>query len=271
MPPKIVAADISLKSFSCPRCGALADQHWYDVYVHGTHEDGLPHISDADWVAKLKSDQSDKSLKPEVREAIGRWLPTAERNALGDVHFEYLKDGKYCTLELVNVHASRCYSCKAVTLWRHKSIMYPPTKYEVEPSGDMPPEIAADFDEARSILDLSPRGAAALLRLGVQKLCKHLGEPGKNINDDIASLVRKGLDPKVAQALDIVRVVGNDAVHPGTIDLRDDRIMASKLFDLLNLIVFYTITHPKEIAAMFAGLPADKVAAIAKRDGKALP
>ena len=88
--------------------------------------------------------------------------------------------------------------------------------------------------ESRTILDLSPRGAAALLRLCIQKLCKQLGQPGKNINDDIAALVKAGLDPKIQKALDIVRVIGNECVHPGTMDLRDDREIAAKLFVLVN-------------------------------------
>src|SRR5688572_10249423 len=85
------------------------------------------------------------------------------------------------------------------------------------------------------------------LRLAIKKLCAELGETGKNINDDIASLEKKGLDKRVQQALDIVRVIGNDAVHPGQIDLRDDRDTATKLFGLVNLIAEKMITEPKHV------------------------
>jgi len=130
----------------------------------------------------------------------------------------------------------------------------------------MPEDIRADFNEAREIFFLSPRGAAALLRLAVQKLCIVLGESGKNINDDIASLVKKGLSVQIQQALDIVRVIGNDAVHPGQIDLNDDPATAESLFELVNLIIEEKISEPKRLKEMYDKLPATKRDAIAKRD-----
>ncbi|MDU8911428.1 hypothetical protein [Aestuariicoccus sp. MJ-SS9] len=71
------------------------------------------------------------------------------------------------------------------------------------------------------------------------------------------------------QALDAVRVIWNHAVHPGQIDLRDDRATAETLFKLLNLIVDKTISEPKHVAEVYASLPEGAVKAIEKRDGKA--
>lgn len=120
--------------------------------------------------------------------------------------------------------------------------------------------------EAASILDASPRGAAALLRLCVQKLCKFLGEGGKNINADIAELVKKGLDPRVQKMLDSVRVIGNNAVHPGAIDWRDNREIAEKLFRLINMIADIMISQPKAIDEIYDGLGEKNREAIVQRD-----
>jgi predicted naringenin-chalcone synthase len=131
----------------------------------------------------------------------------------------------------------------------------------------MPEEVQKDFEEARTIVMQSPRGACALLRLAVQKLCSELGESGTNINDDIAALVQKGLSVEVQQALDSLRVIGNNAVHPGEMDLTDDTETASALFELLNFIVEDRISQPKKREEIFAKLPAKAVAAIQRRDG----
>lgn len=129
----------------------------------------------------------------------------------------------------------------------------------------MPEDVLALYNEAASITVKSPRGAAALLRLAIQKLCIHLKEPGKDINTDIGSLVKKGLPELVQQSLDIVRVTGNDAVHPGQIDT-DDAGVVQHLFDLVNIIVENRIAEPKKISGLYQSLPANKLKGIADRD-----
>ncbi|MBR8401484.1 DUF4145 domain-containing protein [Burkholderia cenocepacia] len=163
---------------------------------------------------------------------------------------------------------SHCEHCDAPTIWHKDALIFPLHSTAEPPNADLPAEIRADFEEARAIANLSPRGAAALLRLAIQKLCAFLGQPGKNINTDIGALVAGGLPAKVQQALDSVRVIGNDAVHPGTIDLRDDRDTVLKLFRLVNYIAYKTISEPKEIDEIYGGLPADKLSGISQRDAK---
>jgi hypothetical protein len=134
------------------------------------------------------------------------------------------------------------------------------------PNPDLPGEIKGDYQEARSIVSRSPRGSAALLRLAIQKLCKELGEPGKNINEDIGSLVRKGLPTRVQRALDVVRVIGNEAVHPGQIEVSDNPAIAASLFRLVNIIAEHMISEPKAIAELYRSLPPDKLKGIEDRD-----
>lgn len=95
-----------------------------------------------------------------------------------------------------------------------------------------------------------------------------LGEKGDNLNDNIRSLVETGLRPEIQMALDSVRVIGNEAVHPGVLDLKDDEDTALAMFGLINLIVEHAITAKKRAEAAYGLLPQSKRDAIAKRDGK---
>src|SRR5690606_29311875 len=65
----------------------------------------------------------------------------------------------------------------------------------------------------------------------------------------------------------IVRVVGNNAVHPGQIDVDADDEWLGALFMLMNLIVEQMIARPKHIQSLMAKLPSGALDAIARRDG----
>ncbi|GAA5143608.1 hypothetical protein GCM10023213_31830 [Prosthecobacter algae] len=150
-------------------------------------------------------------------------------------------------------------------MWLEEQMLYPSTGTAPTPNSEMPDNVLKLYHEAASIMTQSPRGAAALLRLSVQVLCVDLGEKGKNINDDIKSLVSKGLPEVVQQSLDIVRVTGNDAVHPGLIDTDNQQVVA-QLFDLVNIIIEYMIALPKRVSGIYSSLAPSTHAAIAKRD-----
>ena len=172
-----------------------------------------------------------------------------------------------------HVHGLRacyCSHCGKYSVWRDKVVISPDSSPAPIPNIDLPEEIRIDFDEARAIISRSPRGAAALFRLCIQKLCKHLGGTGKNINDDIAYLVSQGLNVRIQQSLDIVRVVGNEAVHPGSMDLKDNAEIALQLANLINLIADAMITQPKAVDALYAKLPVSTRDSISKRDAGAV-
>jgi hypothetical protein len=74
------------------------------------------------------------------------------------------------------------------------------------------------------------------------------------------------------QALDTVRVIGTNAVHPlMALDLRDDAELATKLFTLINGIVEDTISRPKAVAAIYSALPERQLKEIEVRDGAQEP
>jgi hypothetical protein len=268
MVAKHVEPAIDLESFSCPHCGALAQQTWIRLYGKEIADNGTPFQPDGEFVQK-EMGRAERQQTEQRRDTIAL-VRFAQRVMAGELFFEELL-GEYGKLPLLaNVHVSLCFACRGHTIWVRDGYVFPiPPDVVIEPNEDMNDDIKADFKEAATILTASPRGAAALLRLCVQKLCKQLGEPGDNINTDIGSLVKKkGLDVRVQQALDIVRVVGNETVHPGQIDLRDNRQTATELFDLVNIIADTMISQPRRIAKMYSTLPPEKLKGIADRDKK---
>lgn len=163
---------------------------------------------------------------------------------------------------------SHCVHCKEEAYWYKERMIIPSSGDAPLPAPDMPDSCKVIFLEAREVAQISPKGAAALLRLCVQELMVEFGKPGKNINKDIAALVKEGLPPLVQQSLDVCRVVGNNAVHPGEINLDDTPEITHSLFRLINLIVHDRITQPREVQKLYEALPPGALEAIQRRDGE---
>jgi hypothetical protein len=136
------------------------------------------------------------SPQPKDADDKKHWLPSLQRlenNLVTYTTHEYVHSSNW---EMVNFTMSLCFSCGAFGLCVMDMLIWPKNSVAVEPHEDMPADVKLDFVEAAAIVDQSPRGAAALARLALQKLMVDLGEKGKNINEDIASLVSKGLRPR---------------------------------------------------------------------------
>lgn len=164
------------------------------------------------------------------------------------------------------VQVATCQNCAKHIVWVDDIYAYPDIVAE-EPNPDMPEEVKKLYNEAGLIYNKSPRAACALLRLAIDKLCHELGETDRDINKNIKELVKKGLPQTVQQALDVVRVVGNKAVHPGQIDFDVDETSTAKmLMRLLNIIVERMISEPKEIDSLYQKLPDSVKESIERRD-----
>lgn len=178
----------------------------------------------------------------------------------------YYFRGSYAVLE--DLSLSFCFNCDEYSIWYKKAMIYPDFAGIEPPNADLNLDIQTDYAEAVSIVHKSPRGAAALLRLAIQKLCKQLGEKGENLNTDIGNLVKKHLPIRVQQSLDSLRVIGNEAVRPGELDLKDDIETSNSLFKLVNFIAEKMITEQKEIEAIYNKIPDGKKKEIEKRDNE---
>lgn len=165
-----------------------------------------------------------------------------------------------------NWSSSFCSCCEEICFWAGTELIYPRIMLVEEANSDLNDDIKKDYLEASKILQDSPRASAALLRLALQKLCKQLGCAGKDINKDIGILVSKGLNSNIQKAMDTLRIIGNNAVHPGEINLDEDIEIVKKLFSLLNFIANAMITEPNKIQMLYDNLPKNKKKGVDNRD-----
>ena len=171
--------------------------------------------------------------------------------------------------ELVaNFFGSECEHCREIAIWRKDELIWPRVGVAPRPNRDMPSSCRGVYEEANTIVNDSPRAAAALLRLVIEELCVHIGADGQTLNDRIGYLVKEGMSPKIQKALDVVRVTGNQAIHPGHIDVEDDIDTALSIFSLVNLITEELISTPNRVNKMYAELPAGIRDDIKRRDNK---
>jgi len=239
-----------IKNFRCPHCRVVAQQTWLNNYQLGSIVFDIYHHIYFDYRVNVPDFQ---------QEAIVKFLNTAEKGFPGSLN----------SFLATNLSIATCKSCGNYSLWVDKEMVFPREVPIEPPSDDLSEEIKSIYNEASKIFLDSPRGSTALLRLALQMLLKQIGKEGKNINNDIKELVESGLSSKIQKALDVLRVVGNNAVHPGQINLDDNGEVALKLFKILNIIADEMITKPKEIDTLYDDVVPEEIKGhIAKRDGK---
>ena len=238
------------KKFVCPSCKTMAQQEWKEIKQLGNIFNNLSNHIYLDYRGNIQDYQ---------QEAIQRFL--AHSKVMIERNLNYVLPDSFAM--------SECQSCNNFALWVNKEIVYPKNIPIDAPNSDMNQDIQNLYNEAALILIDSPKGAAALLRLALQKLLWQIGETERNIDKNIKSLVAKGLNPKIQKALDFVRVVGNEAVHPGEINLDDNKEIAISLFKILNLIAHDMITIPKEMDELYEDIiPDEKKQQINVRDNR---
>jgi len=237
------------KKFQCPHCNTVASQEWFTANNAGDTATSIVQDLYLNYRRQI-DDYTQGQIVKFLKEIDSRFK---------SIFYNFVPK---------EFSVATCASCEDFTIWVNEIIVYPKKNTLPPPNDDLDEDIKALYLEASSILVDSPKGATALLRLALQKLLKQVGKSGSNINNDIKALVAEGMSPKIQQALDLLRVVGNNAVHPGQINLDDNTEIAQKLFSILNFITEELITKPRELENLYADLiPPDTQDHIKQRDG----
>lgn len=171
----------------------------------------------------------------------------------------------------LDLDISICAKCEEYCIWNieKKEMIRPNISNAPLPHEDMPDDVKEIYEEARQVSVFSARAAAALLRVGLEKITVYLWETEWNLNTRIWNLKKRWLPDNIIKSLDIVRITANEWwSHAWEIDLTwaDNQDIVNKLFFLVNFIVEKTISEPKEIQQMYGILPEDKIKGIENRD-----
>ena len=233
-------------AFNCPHCKVLAKQTWTDDKI---------------FLKDLFEFQNQFFLT--YREKIHEFAQNTLKNFFNSIKNDFLDFSRR------EFSTAKCQNCSKISIWVEEKMIYPVVSTAPSSHPDMPNNVKIIYGEARSISHLSPRAAAALLRLSLEELTTYLGETKGALNARIASLKKKGLPESVIKSLDTVRITANEGgAHAGKIDLtdKDNTKILNKLFFLVNFIVEKTIAEPNEINKSFEELPKDKKEGIVNRD-----
>ena len=255
------------RAFRCPHCKAFAHQNWFALAASSITSPPLQIGKDSIELLSLSGKLFEYTIAPNKIVNISE-----EEMGIISSSGAFLKANPLVgnnSHHVVNCYISECASCSQVAIWISEIMCFPSMNSDVpEPNNDIPNEIKKDYIEAAAIFHLSPRGSAALLRLCIEKLCMFILGEKSNINDMIGKLVSRGLDRRIQEALDSVRVIGNESIHPGELSIDDDSQTVYHLFDLVNIISERLITQERMIKEVYNKIPPRKIAGIEARDKK---
>lgn len=111
------------------------------------------------------------------------------------------------------------------------------------------------YNEAASIMNKSPRAAAALMRLALEVMLEeNFSLTSGTINKRLGELYSDGIPDEIDTALHFVRIAGNAADHPDpgliSLDGKDGTRTVMTLFEVLNYIVEDQISRKKKLSGL---------------------
>lgn len=161
---------------------------------------------------------------------------------------------------------SECTGCKKPTTWRLNRVVYPTASPAPFPHPDMPDSVLPLYREARSVVNYSRRGAAALARATMELLLRELDPdaPKKARLDDRIARIEDKVSSGLGELLTFIRHVGNQSLHvTGAPDdavvlvlNSDDSEPVEAIFEAINELVDELKTKPARNARLAGLVPA---------------
>ena len=223
------------QSFTCPRCGVLAQQKWYPLLYDP--EDWIDQISE--WARAISTGRG-RSIVSEFLTHVSK-LPLYLRKVFESSNY---------------LNVAFCQHCGGFTLWLGDTMIYPLVGEAPPPHEEMPPQIRELYEEARGVLPASPRASAALLRVALEGLLEEAGYRQGRLADRLEKAREDGrLSADTYKLAETLRYAGNAAAHyePWKIDPsqgEEDREMVKSLFAFVNEVTEELVAKPRRLGEM---------------------
>src|SRR5262245_10670737 len=172
---KHVSPTIDQLAFNCPHRHELARQFWFSVHADPLKADEKPVAANGKTVgAQTFGDAEEVEREREVK-----WAELSRPSL--KVHREFRNR------DVQNISISYCFNCNEICLWVVDQMVWPRCATAPEPKLHASTDVRGETEEASHTLDASPRGAAAFLRLAIEKLCKELGDSEDSPRPEMAT------------------------------------------------------------------------------------
>jgi hypothetical protein len=239
-------------SFHCPHCGALAQQNWVALgYQADDNDGGPPYWASLAYFMVPAQDEPGDPFGPELAtDRRDRW------------------------------RGAQCHGCQEWSIWLDGGTVYPQRSVGTPAHPDMPGPVRQLYEEAAAVAVVSRRAGAALARAAIERLIKDLDQgaaANAKLNQRIERL-RTRVSTPLGQMLDVVRVVGNGALHVDEepaelVVIALDDTTGPQLLELLlqvaNDLVDELITRPRTANSYWDKLPVGIKATIAQQSAAA--
>src|SRR5260370_21302174 len=131
MSSKPVEPQLGAASFSCPHCGAYAQQYFLRVFAKGYDQGKVPSVLRYDQglydAMKSTEDEDEKLTTLRFLERLKKHMLTHSQSGRVDCHWE-----------MVNLAFSMCFSCGGFAIWVEDKVMYPVRSSTITAHDKMP-------------------------------------------------------------------------------------------------------------------------------------
>lgn len=227
----------STKRFNCPYCGAFSNHDWF--------------LGVASKLARFNV-RTPQDLINELNSSSPEAAPQCITDTL---NFDWLlwRFMGETQKPMNRCFVSSCDSCNNLSIWVGDKMVYP--LQARKPNQDIPKAAQRLYREASLIANLSPCASAALLRTVMEKLCTELNVKGENLASKIDDMMEGGkIDKELENAMQAVRLIGNEAIHEGVISEGDEWKTVDILFDIIDELSERLFSKPKRIRQLTSKL-----------------